>query len=182
MTHCFNAMQPLLHRAPGPLAAVAQSEHVTGELIADGVHVHPAVMSALVKMLSPQRTVVITDAQAGAGIPDSVFEFGGQIARALCGAARLEDGSLAGSILTLDQGLRNILEMTRVNLQEASGMLSYNAARSIKVADRKGLLREGYDADFVILDESLALQATIRQGKVVYAQNGWEERLASLEQ
>ncbi|GHO66079.1 N-acetylglucosamine-6-phosphate deacetylase [Ktedonobacter sp. SOSP1-52] len=182
VTHCFNAMQPLHHRNPGPLAAIAPLEHVMGELIADGVHVHPSMMYVLVKLLGPQRTIVITDAQAGAGVPDSTFEFAGQVARAICGAARLEDGTLAGSILTLDQGLRNILEMTPVNLQEASGMLSYNAARSIKVADHKGLLRPGYDADFVILNQALELQATVRQGRVIYNQPAWEERLALLKQ
>lgn len=182
VTHCFNAMQPLHHRNPGPLAAIAPLEHVMGELIADGVHVHPAMMYVLVKLLGPQRTIVITDAQAGAGVPDSTFEFAGQVARAICGAARLEDGTLAGSILTLDQGLRNILEMTPVNLQEASGMLSYNAARSIKVADHKGLLRPGYDADFVIFNQALELQATVRQGRVIYTQPAWEERLSLLKQ
>ena len=78
MTHCFNAMRPIHHRAPGPLAAVAQAPQVRGELIADGVHVHPSVMNILVDILGPERTIVITDALAGAGLNDTTFEFAGQ--------------------------------------------------------------------------------------------------------
>src|SRR5260370_19549933 len=111
-THCFNAMRPLLHRAPGPLAAIAQAEQVRGELIADGVHVHPAAMNALVKLLGPERTIVITDAVAGAGVPKASFHFAGQPAQVIRGAARLSDGTITGSILTMDQALRNMLEMT----------------------------------------------------------------------
>jgi N-acetylglucosamine-6-phosphate deacetylase len=112
VTHCFNAMRPLQHREPGPLAAVVQASQVRGELISDGVHVHPAMMNVLVKLLGPERTIVITDALAGAGIPDGVFEFAGQHAQVICGAARLSDGTLTGSVLTMDQALRNVLQMT----------------------------------------------------------------------
>jgi N-acetylglucosamine-6-phosphate deacetylase len=172
-THCFNAMRPLQHRDPGPLAAIVQAEQVLGELIADGIHVHPAMMDMLIRMLGPQRTIVITDAQAGAGIPDAVFEFAGQEAHVICGAARLIDGTLTGSILTMDQALRNMLEYTHVSLSEASGMLSYNPARSAHVTERKGLLQTGYDADFAIFDRSLQLQATICHGQVAFANEDW---------
>src|SRR2546430_4799177 len=124
VTHCFNAMRPLLHRAPGPLAAVAQAEQVRGELIADGVHVHPAAMHALVKLLGPDRIVVITDALAGAGASEATFDFAGQPAKVIGGAARLTDGTLTGSVLTMDQALRNMLLMTEVTLQQAVGMLT----------------------------------------------------------
>lgn len=177
-THCFNAMPPLLHRAPGPIAAVAESSRVYGELIADGVHVEPPAMYALVRMLGAQRVIVVTDAQAAAGLPDdAAFEFAGQIAHVCCGAARLADGSLTGSILTMDQALRNMLKWTPVTLQEAVGMFTLNPARSIKVDGRKGLLRRGYDADLLLFDSSLTLQATICCGTVSYATEQWQERL-----
>src|SRR5947209_11553293 len=111
VTHCFNAMRPLLHRAPGPLAAMAQSNRVRGELIADGVHVQPPAMNALVKLLGPERTIVITDALAAAGVSDATFDFAGQPARVIRGAARLFDGTITGSVLTMDQALRNVLKM-----------------------------------------------------------------------
>jgi N-acetylglucosamine-6-phosphate deacetylase len=178
MTHCFNAMNPLLHRKPGPLAAIASAPHTQGELIADGVHVHPAIMPLLVKMLGPQRVVVITDGQAGAGKHEgSLFEFAGQSAQVLCGAAYLADGTLAGSILTMDHALRNMLEITQVSLSDAVGMLTYNPARAVQTQARKGLLRAGYDADLLIFDSSLTLQATICQGQLVYATGAWSESL-----
>ena len=177
VTHCYNAMRPLLHRSPGPLAALAQSKHVRGELIVDGVHVHPAAMDALVKLLGPERVVIITDALAGAGMPDATFEFAGNSAHVVCGAARLADGTITGSILTMDQALRNVLAMTEVTLQQAIGMLSYNPALSAKVADCKGCLQAGYDADLAIFDAALTLQATICRGNFAFVTDEWRKRL-----
>lgn len=178
VTHCFNAMRPLLHRAPGPLAALAEADWVRGELIADGVHVHPAAMHALVTMIGPERTVVITDALAGAGLNDATFEFAGQPAHIVHGAAHLDDGTITGSVLTMDQALRNVLLMTGVSLQQAAGMLTFNPARSAQVAQRKGCLQAGYDADLTIFDQSMTLQATICRGEVAYATDEWHDRLS----
>jgi len=180
VTHCFNAMRPLLHRAPGPLAALAEADGVSGELIADGVHVHPSAMSALVKLLGPERTIVITDALAGAGLSDATFDFAGQTAHVVHGAAHLADGTITGSVLTMDQALRNVLLMTDVSLQQAVGMLTLNPARSAQVAQRKGLLKSGYDADLTIFDQSMTLQATLCCGKVAFATDEWRERLTGL--
>src|SRR5215831_5111905 len=179
-THCFNAMRPLLHRAPGPLAAIAQSDQVRGELIADGVHVHPAAMHALVKLLGPDRVVVITDALSGAGASESTFDFAGQPAKVIRGAARLTDGTLTGSVLTMDQALRNMLLMTDVTLQQAVGMLTLNPALAAQVSHRKGRLKAGYDADVLILDQSLMLQATFCKGAISFATDEWAERLSAL--
>lgn len=178
VTHCFNAMRPLLHRAPGPLAALAQAEGVMGELIADGVHVHPAATDALNKLLGPERIVVITDALAGAGLDDTTFEFAGQPARVVKGVARLADGTITGSVLTMRQALVNVLQWMDVSLPQAVGMLTYNPARAAKVAHRKGCLHSGYDADLLIFDSNLALQATLCRGKLAYASQEWRERLA----
>jgi len=180
VTHCFNAMRPLLHRAPGPLGAIAQAEQVRGELIADGVHVHPAAMNALVKLLGPERIVVITDALAGAGASEATFDFAGQPAKVIRGAARLTDGTITGSVLTMDQALRNMLLMTEVSLQHAVGMLTLNPALAAQVSHRKGRLKVGYDADLLIFDQSLALQATICKGAIAFATDEWSERLAAL--
>lgn len=176
MTHCFNAMPPLLHRAPGPLAALAQSEQVRGELIADGVHVHPSVADILVKMIGPQRTVIVTDALAGAGIPNATFEFAGQSAHVSCGAAHLSDGTLTGSVLTMDQALRNMLTFTHCSLSEVVAMLTLNPAAAAKAAEHKGRLQAGYDADLLIFDTSLTLQATICRGNVTFATDQWHDR------
>jgi N-acetylglucosamine-6-phosphate deacetylase len=179
-THCCNAMRPLYHRDPGPIGALAQSPQVYGELIADGVHVHPAMMKILVRALGPQRTIVITDALAAAGMGDAAFEFAGQPAQVICGVARLTDGTITGSVLTMDQALRNMLAITEVTLSEAVGMLTHNPAHAAQVADRKGSLLAGYDADLLIFDADLALQATICQGQLAYATDAWRERLQSI--
>jgi N-acetylglucosamine-6-phosphate deacetylase len=173
-------MRPLLHRAPGPLAAIAQVEEVRGELIADGVHVHPAAMNALVKMLGPERIIVITDALAAAGVPETTFDFAGQPAKVIRGAARLSDGTITGSVLTMDQALRNMLQMTEVSLQQAVGMLTLNPAHAAQVSHRKGRLQIGYDADVLIFDQSLVLQGTICRGAVAFATGDWRERLSAL--
>jgi len=175
-THCFNAMRPLHHRYPGPLAAIAQAAQVRGELIADGVHVHPAAMEALVKLLGPQRVIVITDALAAAGMSTGTFDFAGQPAQVVSGVARLSDGTITGSVLTMDQALRNMLSMTHVSLQEAVGMLTLNPARAAGVTERKGQLKAGYDADLLVFDASLALQATICRGTLTYATEAWRQR------
>jgi N-acetylglucosamine-6-phosphate deacetylase len=179
-THCCNAMRPLHHRDPGPLGAIAESPEVFGELIADGVHVHPSMMRIVVKILGAERTIVITDALAAAGIGDAAFEFAGQPAQVVQGVARLADGTITGSVLTMDQALRNILSITEVSLVQAVAMLTLNPARSIHVDDRKGLLQPGYDADLLVFDGRLALQATICRGEVCYATAAWQKRLGPL--
>lgn len=180
MTHCCNAMRPLHQRDPGPLSAVAQAPRVYGELIADGVHVHPAMMYVVVKILGPERTIVITDALAAAGLDDATFEFAGQPARVISGVARLADGTITGSVLTMDRALRNILRMTPVTLREAIGMLTRNPAHAASALERKGSLSRGCDADLVLLDQSLELQATICCGSVAYASDPWQERLLAI--
>jgi N-acetylglucosamine-6-phosphate deacetylase len=179
-THCCNAMRPLHHREPGPLGAIAQSSQVHGELITDGVHVHPAMLRIMVKILGIERTIVVTDALAAAGIGDATFEFAGQPAQVVRGVARLEDGTITGSILTMDQALRNILQMTGVTLPQAASMLTWNPARSIHVDQRKGLLQPGFDADLLVFDSDLELQATICRGEIRYATPDWQQRLGEL--
>jgi N-acetylglucosamine-6-phosphate deacetylase len=179
VTHCCNAMRPLLHRDPGPLSALSESPTVYGEIIADGIHVHPAMVRALLKLMGPERAIIITDALAGAGTEDGAFEFGGQQARVIRGAARLADGTITGSVLTMDQALRNVMSMTSVTLSEASAMLARNPARAAHIAETKGLLQPGYDADLLVLDDTLALQATYCRGELAFATDAWQARVGA---
>jgi N-acetylglucosamine-6-phosphate deacetylase len=179
-THCFNAMRPLLHRAPGPLGAIVEAGDVQGELIADGVHVHPAVARALIRALGPERTVVVTDALAAAGIPEATFTFGGQTARVVEGVARLADGTITGSVLTMAQALRNVRAFAGISLSAAVGMLTRNPARAAGVAERKGMLQPGYDADLLIFDADLQLQATMCRGRLAFATPPWQARLGAV--
>jgi N-acetylglucosamine-6-phosphate deacetylase len=180
VTHCCNAMRPLLHREPGPLGAMALSSQVTGELIVDGVHVHPAMVTIVNKTLGVDRTIVITDAQAAAGKEGATFEFAGQPAHIEHGAARLADGTITGSVLTMDQALRNTLQMMPVSLSEAVGMLTLNPARAIHVDDHKGRLHPGYDADLLLFSPDLTLEATFCRGQLAYATDALRARLAGL--
>lgn len=175
-THCFNAMRPLHHREPGPLGAIVEAEGVLGELIADGFHVHPAAMRVLIRALGPERTVIVTDALACAGLRDAAFSFGGQQARVVDGVARLADGTLTGSVLTMDRALALLTRDIGIALPAAVGMLTRNPARAARVGERKGALAPGYDADLLIFDADLRLQATFCRGALAYATPAWQER------
>jgi N-acetylglucosamine-6-phosphate deacetylase len=134
------------------------------------------MVRALLKLVGPERTIIITDALAGAGTEDATFEFGGQPARVVRGAARLADGTITGSVLTMEQALRNVMRWTGVTLSEASGMLAYNPACAAKVANTKGLLQPGFDADVLVFDSALTLQATYCRGELAFATEAWRVR------
>ena len=167
-THTFNQMEGLHHRKPGTVGGVLLLDEIYAEFIADGIHLHPAVVDMIVRLKGPDRAVAITDAISGAGMPDGEYELGGQKVVVKEGAVRLPDGTLAGSALTLDQAVRNIVEFTIASLPEAIQMATLTPARSIGVADRKGLLEPGKDADIVILDDDLDVVKTMVVGQVVY--------------
>jgi N-acetylglucosamine-6-phosphate deacetylase len=181
MTHCCNAMRPLHHRDAGPLGAIVRAPQVLGEIIADGAHLHPAMVEILFRVLGPERTILITDALAAAGSTEIDFAFAGQPAHVVDGVARLEDGTITGSVLTMDVALRNALRMTDATLSQAVGMLTLNPARSVGAADHKGRLQPGYDADIVLLDRDYTLQATICRGRLTYATDEWQAKLEPLE-
>ncbi|MDW8060734.1 MAG: N-acetylglucosamine-6-phosphate deacetylase [Thermomicrobium sp.] len=177
LTHCFNAMPPLLHRAPGPLGALIERDDAVGELIADGHHVLPPVMRFLIRALGPQRIAVVTDAQPGAGAPlGTTFDFAGRPARVADGLARLDDGTIAGSVLTMDGALRTLIERVGVSLEDAAAMLSTTPARILGLGQRKGRILPGYDADLVLLDRAFQVQATLCRGRLAYANAEWLQR------
>ena len=167
-THTFNQMDGLHHRKPGTVGGVLLLDEIYAEFIADGVHLHPAIVDMVVRLKGPERAVAITDAISGAGMPDGDYELGGQAVVVKEGAVRLPDGTLAGSTLTLDQAVRNIVEFTIAPLPEAIQMATLTPARSIGVAGRKGSLEPGKDADIVILDDDLNVLKTMVGGEVVY--------------
>jgi len=167
-THTFNQMEGLHHRKPGTVGGVLLLDEIFAEFIADGIHLHPAIVDMVVRLKGPERAVAITDAISGAGMPDGDYELGGQAIVVKEGAVRLPDGTLAGSALTLDQAVRNIAEFTIAPLPEAIQMATLTPARSIGVANRKGSLEPGKDADIVLLDDDLNVLKTMVGGEVVY--------------
>lgn len=167
-THTFNGMRGLHHREPGVAGAVLSSDDVVAQLIADNIHVHPAVMKIVARAKSPQRVAVITDAMRAAGLGDGEYDLGGQTVYVRGREARLANGSLAGSTLTMDAAFRNIIAAAGCSLNDAVTMCATTPARSIFVDDRKGALTPGQDADLVILDAALNVRQTIVKGRVVF--------------
>lgn len=171
-THTYNAMTPLGHREPGVVGAALTLPELSCELIADNIHVHPAAMDVLVRARGVDHVILISDAIRGAGMPEGEYQIDTRRVFVRDGAVRLPDGTLAGSILTLDRALRNILTATGLPLEKAWPMSSLNAARAIGVSASKGSLEVGKDADLVLLDPELAVRLTIAEGRVVYAAEG----------
>ncbi len=168
-THTYNAMTGLHHRQPGTLGAVLSDDRLYAQLIADNIHVHPAAMAILARCKGVARTVLITDAMRAAGLPPGDYELGGQPVAVRDGQCRLADGTLAGSILTLERGLANFAAAARLSLAQAWPASSRTPAASIGLAGELGSIRPGYRGDLVVLDRELAVVATVVGGRVVYA-------------
>jgi N-acetylglucosamine-6-phosphate deacetylase len=167
-THLFNAMPPLRHRQPGPIAALLEDERITVELINDGTHLHPAVLALACHSAGPDRVVFITDAMDAAGFGDGLYELGPMKVEVREGVARLAEGdSIAGSTLTLDTVFKRAVTLDGLGLPDAVRALSANPARLLGLSDRIGSLEPGKDADLVVLDESFDLVGVMRKGEWV---------------
>ena len=167
-THTFNAMVGLNHRDPGTVGAVLTSPEVNCELIADNIHVHPAAMQILFAAKGPDHIILITDAVRGAGLGDGDYLMDERHVVVRNGEIRLDDGTLAGSALTLNRGLYNFMRATGQPLKAIWQTSSLNAARAIHLADRKGSLEIGKDADLVLVDDQINVKLTVVEGQVVY--------------
>ncbi|MBC7257668.1 MAG: N-acetylglucosamine-6-phosphate deacetylase [Chloroflexi bacterium] len=168
VTHAFNAMRGFHHRDPGALGAVLASDHATAELIADGVHVHPAAMRVLLRCLGPERVVLITDASPWAGQPDGTHEWLGQTVDVRGGRATLPDGGLAGSTATLDRCVRNAVALAGASMADAVRMATLNPARALGVDGRMGQLSVGSDGNLVVLGADGEVAITFVRGNKVY--------------
>jgi len=169
-THTFNAMTPLNHRKPGIVGAVFNSD-IYCEVIADGIHIHPALFQTLKKIKGKEKIILITDSMRAGCLKDGVSELGGQKVIVKDNAARLEDGTLAGSILKLNKGVKNFMENASLNIWEAIGLVTINPARELGIDKVKGSLEPGKFADIVILDKAFNIQQTIVEGQTFYKSN-----------
>ena len=168
VTHIFNAMRGLHHREPGVVEAALTSSELTIEIIADGIHVHPIVLRILTQIKEGEKLILITDAMRATGIKDGNYDLGGQEVTVSKEQARLKDGTLAGSVLTMDKAVKNLVTKIGISLPKAIQMASFNPAKCLGVEDRKGSLEPGKDADIVILNKNLETELTMVAGKVVY--------------
>jgi N-acetylglucosamine-6-phosphate deacetylase len=169
VTHTFNAMPGLGHREPGTAGAALALPELRCELIADGHHVHPGAMAVLARAKGPGGVVLISDAVRAAGLPEGDVDLGGRVAQHCCGAVRLPDGRLAGSVLTLDVALRRFAAATGWGWSELARAAAGNAADALGLSS-KGRLAAGADADLVLLadDGEGDVLLTVVEGRIVH--------------
>ena len=163
-THTFNAMRPLDHREPGILGEVLTNPRLSADIIADGIHVDPAIVRLFLAAKGTEATVLISDATAAAGMPDGRYRLGSFDVEVKDGRC-LADGKLAGSVLTMDRAVRNVMQFAGWELQQALRLATENPARVVGLPDR-GKLEAGCDADIVVLSPSGEVRQTIIAGMV----------------
>src|SRR5206468_3913932 len=168
-THLFNRMPPLHHRAPGLAGAVLQTDEVAAEIICDGAHVHPALIRMAIAAKRPSRILAITDATAAAGLPAGARALlGGQPIIAGESTALLTDGTIAGSVLTMDRAFQTLVGRVGLSLVDASTICATTPARELGLVGY-GLLAPETVADFVVLDANFSVVQTYLGGQLVYA-------------
>jgi N-acetylglucosamine-6-phosphate deacetylase len=165
VTHCFNGMRPIHHRDPGVIVAAFEEKHVSLQAIVDNVHLHPAIIRLMHTLKGPEGMVLITDALQAMGLGDGNYMFGGHHVTVSEGVARLKDGTLASSTVTMNEALRYTVE-TGIPLIDAVKMASTTPANILEL-QRKGTITTGYDADLVLLDDEFKVLWTMVDGQLL---------------
>src|SRR5699024_5772449 len=168
LTHLCNAMPGIHHREIGAVGAAFRLEQLRAELIADGIHVVPEMLQLIYDNIGSEPLILITDAMRAKGLEPGDYELGGQPVKVTEDKATLENGSLAGSILKMHDGARNMLKLNGVTLKDIVQMASVNPAKQIGVYNQKGSLAIGKDADVVLVDDNLNISYTICGGIIAY--------------
>jgi N-acetylglucosamine-6-phosphate deacetylase len=164
-THTFNAMRALDHREPGILGAVLAEDRVSADIIADGIHLHPNIVKLFLRAKGHEQSILITDAISAAGMPDGRYRLGALEVNVKDGRCDL-NGKLAGSVLTLDRAVRNVMSFAGWTLQEAVRSVTVNPARLLGIAGERGLLAPGCVADLVVLTPQGEVVKTLVAGRV----------------
>lgn len=164
LTHTFNAMPPLHHRAPGPIGA-AIDKNIYVQVICDGFHIHKSVIYALFKIFGKERMILISDSMRAAGMPDGEYEFGGQSISVRNKAAYTSDGTIAGSTSTLFDCVKKAIEFG-IPAEDAFAMASETPCRYLGIGN-KGRLKKGCDADFIAVDENYDLKCVVINGEKI---------------
>lgn len=168
LTHTYNAMKPLHHREVGTVGSGFLFDELNCECICDGIHVSGPAIQLLHKNKPADKMTLITDAMRAKHMPDGVSELGGQVVIVKNGEARLENGTLAGSVLKMNNAVKNVMKFLNLPLEEVVKLASQNPAKNLGVFGQMGSIKEGKRADFVILDKDLNVVQTVRNGKVIY--------------
>ena len=168
-THVFNAMRPFHQREPGILGVVLTDTRVSCEVIPDGVHVHRTALELLWGIKGAHRTILITDGLSAVGMEDGQYPLGDKTIVVSQGECRDLDGTLAGSTLTLDRAVRNVIDWLGAPVEEALAAASTTPARAMRLANGKGVIAPGADADLILLDAELKVMKTMVAGRIVYS-------------
>jgi N-acetylglucosamine-6-phosphate deacetylase len=167
-THLYNAMSGFDHREPGVVGAVLDSDDITAELIVDGIHVHPAALRLAVARKGPQRICLITDSIMATGVGDGVYSWGEEEVEVKGNIATIRGSQvLAGSVLTLNRAVNNMVDWTGVTINQAIDMASLNPARVLGMQDKIGSIQTGKLANLVVLDKEFRVVDTISRGKSI---------------
>lgn len=164
VTHLYNQMSAFHHRELGLAGAALAHDELSVELIADFIHSHQTAVRLAYKAKGPDRLILITDAMRAKGLEDGNYDLGGQPVSVKGMEAKLPDGTLAGSVLTMDQAYRNVKGLLNLRDDQMIPLTSANAARALGIYDRKGSITEGKDADFVVLDTDDQVRLTVCRG------------------
>ncbi|NLM44381.1 MAG: N-acetylglucosamine-6-phosphate deacetylase [Clostridiales bacterium] len=164
-THTFNGMRGFNHREPGALGAVLDS-HIMAECIADGVHVHPGALRILAKQKGLDNIILVTDSMMAAGIGDGEYSLGGQKAVVKSGVARLNDGTLAGSTLTMNIAVKNMVSYLGITIPQAVTMATENPSRLLGLKNR-GRIAKGFLADIIIFDDNIKIWRILKSGREI---------------
>ncbi|MBO3840813.1 MAG: N-acetylglucosamine-6-phosphate deacetylase [Candidatus Brockarchaeota archaeon] len=164
VTHFFNTMPPIHHRAPGPAIAIFESKDVTVQIISDGVHIHPSMVRFATRILGEDRIVLITDGVRSTGLPDGKYVYNGIEFISSNGTARYVDGTLIGTSAGMSELARRFAKFTGVPLSSVAKVASYNPARLLGVEECKGSIEEGKDADMVVIGEDFRVRMTLIGG------------------
>ncbi len=165
VVHTYSAMRRFHHRSPGVLGAALTLDHLSAEIIADGIHTHPAAVKLFFRAKPANKTVLATDALAVCGLPESKCRLGEKTITNYEGKALLEDGTLAGSTLTMNRALAGAVKMADLPLEKALPAATINPARVLGLDHKKGSLEKGKDADITVIDARYNVMLTICQGK-----------------
>ncbi len=170
-THLFNAMTGMHHREPGVVGAALVSTDATAELIADGIHVHPVVLR-IATMTMPNRIALVTDAIRACGLPEGKYRLYDSEVTVVEGAARLNTGTLAGSVLTMARAVQNMVELAGLPVHTVIPLATEVPSRILGVSDRKGKLDAGYDGDVVVLSPKFAVERVFVAGEPIETDRG----------
>ncbi len=171
-THVFNAMRGIHQREPGAVTAALLSNEVTTELIADGQHLHPAIIELILRLKPIEKTILVTDAMRAKCLTDGTYELGGQSVSVISNKATLKDGTLAGSVLTFPQAIKNMHQWTTYSLSQLFKMTAENQAKLLGLFHQIGSLQPKKMANLVVLDEKLNTVFTMIAGEIVFNATG----------